>query len=116
MHKAFPSHLARGFASGAGRLSTGGQQQTQTVVQRKFGPLPRNDNVEPRFLEMIKFYYDRAGEYAQVDRGQLELIKGCNAVYRVTFPFRKKDGTIKMLTGYRAQHSHHRVPIKGGIR
>ena len=28
----------------------------------------------------------------------------------------KKDGDIKMIQGFRAQHSHHRLPCKGGIR
>ncbi len=32
------------------------------------------------------------------------------------FPFRKKDGEVTLITGYRVQHSHHRKPCKGGIR
>ena len=34
----------------------------------------------------------------------------------VNFPLQKDDGTIEMIQGYRAQHSHHRTPCKGGIR
>ena len=26
------------------------------------------------------------------------------------------DGTMKIFSGYRAQHSHHRLPTKGGMR
>jgi glutamate dehydrogenase (NAD(P)+) len=28
----------------------------------------------------------------------------------------KADGDIQVVTAYRAQHSHHRSPVKGGIR
>ena len=34
----------------------------------------------------------------------------------VNFPLQKDDGSFEMITGYRAQHSHHRTPCKGGIR
>ena len=46
----------------------------------------------------------------------LEVIKACNSLLRVNFPLRRDDGTIEMIQGYRAQHSHHRLPVKGGIR
>lgn len=26
------------------------------------------------------------------------------------------NGTIKSVTGYRAQHKHHKLPVKGGTR
>ena len=26
------------------------------------------------------------------------------------------DGSMKVFAGYRAQHSHHRLPTKGGMR
>ena len=37
-------------------------------------------------------------------------------VLEVNFPLQKDDGSIEMIQGYRAQHSHHRTPCKGGIR
>ena len=71
---------------------------------------------EPRFLEMVKMYFERAGEHVDIEDGDLELIMNCNAVLRVSFPFRNRDGEVEVIQGYRAQHSHHRTPIKGGIR
>lgn len=65
---------------------------------------------------MVNIFYDRAAALTDVDEGKLELIKGCNAVYRVQFPFRRQNGRIELISGYRAQHSHHYTPIKGGIR
>ena len=80
-----------------------------------FGGTPGLED-EPRFLEMVKLYFERAGEYVDIGEGELDLFMGCNAVLRVSFPFRNRDGEVEVLQGYRAQHSHHRVPIKGGIR
>jgi len=71
---------------------------------------------EPRLLEQIKEFYDRASDFIDLDEGELELIKGCDAALRVTFPFKRKDGTIVVIQGYRAHHSRHRQPVKGGMR
>ncbi len=46
----------------------------------------------------------------------LDQIRACNGVYRLRFPVRRDDGTIVVIEGYRAEHSHHRLPTKGGIR
>ena len=43
-------------------------------------------------------------------------MKAADVSLKVQFPFRKKDGEIMLITGYRVQHSHHRKPCKGGIR
>jgi glutamate dehydrogenase (NAD(P)+) len=37
-------------------------------------------------------------------------------VLEVNFPLQRDDGSIEMISGYRAQHSHQRTPCKGGIR
>eukprot|EP00732_Lithocolla_globosa_P003835 Lithocolla_globosa_v1_NODE_3240_length_1723_cov_227.280576.p1 type:complete len:513 gc:universal NODE_3240_length_1723_cov_227.280576:56-1594(+) len=71
---------------------------------------------EPRFLEMVKLFFDRASKYTGLDDELLALIKQCNNIIRVSFPIKRDDGSTLMITGYRAQHSHHRLPCKGGIR
>ena len=40
----------------------------------------------------------------------------CKSVGEFVFRVRMDDGTMKNFSGYRAQHSHHRLPTKGGMR
>ena len=47
--------------------------------------------------------------------GWPEQIKACNSVYQVRFPV-KIRGEYQVFTGWRAVHSEHRLPVKGGIR
>lgn len=42
-------------------------------------------------------------------------IKACNAVLQVKFPV-KIRGKVEVISGWRAVHSTHRLPAKGGIR
>ncbi|MCP4204159.1 MAG: Glu/Leu/Phe/Val dehydrogenase [bacterium] len=46
----------------------------------------------------------------------LAQVRECNAVYHFTFPARRDDGSIETIHGWRAEHSHHKLPTKGGIR
>jgi glutamate dehydrogenase (NAD(P)+) len=65
---------------------------------------------------MVKMNFDRAAKYTGFTEDMLDVMKSCNAVLRVSFPLRRDDGSIEVIRGYRAQHSHHRLPCKGGIR
>merc|ERR1719351_297065 len=48
--------------------------------------------------------------------GILKIIEPCAHVLEMNFPLQRDDGTFEMINAYRAQHSHHRSPCKGGIR
>ena len=49
-------------------------------------------------------------------QGLLDIIKECNSVYRLSFPFRRPDGTFVEIKAWRVEHCHHKLPTKGGIR
>lgn len=68
------------------------------------------------FLNAVSQYFDRAARLTAHPAGLLEQVKCCNAVYRMRFPVKNDDGSIEVVEAYRAEHSHHRTPTKGGIR
>ncbi len=70
---------------------------------------------EPSFRESVDLMVDRAVSAMELDPGIAKAIKSCNAVIQVQFPV-KIRGKIEVFTGWRAVHSTHRLPAKGGIR
>lgn len=64
----------------------------------------------------INSFVDSAVDHMDLHPGLVGLIKECNSVYKFHFPLRSDDGDYKVLAGYRVQHSHHKLPAKGGIR
>ena len=61
-------------------------------------------------------FFDAAAEYSELDPRLLEQVKTCNNVYQMSFPVENDAGEIEVIEAFRAQHSHHRLPTKGGIR
>jgi len=45
-----------------------------------------------------------------------EFIESCQSVVRFNIPLKMDDGRIKTVACYRAQHSTHALPTKGGTR
>ncbi|MCW8922162.1 MAG: Glu/Leu/Phe/Val dehydrogenase [Gammaproteobacteria bacterium] len=70
---------------------------------------------EPTFRESVDLMVDRAICVMGLDEGTSSAIKACNSVLQVQFPV-KIRGKIEVFTGWRATHSTHRLPSKGGIR
>ena len=68
------------------------------------------------FFDSVQRSFDKAAAYTKWDKGILEQIKACNAVYQIKFPVKMDDGRIEVIEAYRVQHSHHKLPCKGGIR
>lgn len=69
-----------------------------------------------KFYEQVNKAFDRAAKYTRFEKGLLDQIKACNAVLRIAFPLERDDGRIEVIHGWRVQHSHHKLPTKGGIR
>jgi glutamate dehydrogenase (NAD(P)+) len=68
------------------------------------------------FFGAVERSFDKASKFTKWERGILEQIKECNAVYQMRFPVKRDDGSIEVIEAYRVQHSHHKTPCKGGIR
>lgn len=92
---------------------------------------------DPDFFEMVRSTYDKAAglvEERLVERlrldspylfktdeertahvsGVLKIVRPCNHMLYVSFPLRRDSGELEVIEGYRAQHSQHRSPCKGG--
>ena len=70
---------------------------------------------QPGFFDNVSVYFDHAASFTQHRKGLLDQIKVCNSVYSFKFPVRTRQG-YEVISGWRVQHSHHKLPVKGGIR
>ena len=68
------------------------------------------------FFEQVNTNFDRAAALTDHAPGLLEQIKAINSVIHFTFPLKRDDGSIQVMHAWRAEHSHHMLPTKGGIR
>jgi glutamate dehydrogenase (NAD(P)+) len=67
------------------------------------------------FFKSVENYVDKAASFTDIPKGLVEQIKACNLVLQIRFPVRV-NGDYEVIEAYRVQHSHHRLPTKGGIR
>ena len=67
------------------------------------------------FFQSVQTNFDKAARHTSIHPGLLEQIKVCNSVYQMYFPVKIGDD-YQVIEAYRVQHSHHRLPTKGGIR
>uniref|UniRef100_A0A8C8I2T8 Glutamate dehydrogenase n=1 Tax=Oncorhynchus tshawytscha TaxID=74940 RepID=A0A8C8I2T8_ONCTS len=92
------------------------------------------DADDPNFFKMVEGFFDRGANIVEDKlvedlknketpvqkrhrvRGILKIIKPCNHILSVSFPIKRDNGEWEVIEGYRAQHSQHRTPCKGGIR
>ncbi|CAH1959643.1 unnamed protein product [Acanthoscelides obtectus] len=92
----------------------------------------------PKFFDMIEYFFHKAcllvedklvEDLGKVKGSKLSLeqrkakVKGilhhmeqCDNVLEVAFPIKRDNGDYEIISGYRAQHSTHRTPCKGGMR
>ena len=70
---------------------------------------------EVSFRESVNLSCDLAMEILDLPEGMSKYIRNVNNVYQVRFPVKIK-GEVETFIGWRAVHSDHRLPAKGGIR
>lgn len=73
-------------------------------------------NNHDSFFENVLRYVDRAASITSHSKGLLDQIKHCNSVYSFEFPLPHPDGSVEVIKAWRVEHSHHKLPTKGGIR
>lgn len=91
------------------------------------------DAEQPSFFHMVEYFYHKGWQVVEEKlveefkgklsleekrekvRGYLGILGPCHSVLEVCFPLRRDSGKYVMISGWRAQHSHHRTPCKGGI-
>ena len=94
--------------------------------------IPTSEN--PKFFNMVEYFFHRACQVVEDKlvedvgyrsrmtleerkkkvKGILMLMEPCDHILETCFPLRRDSGDYEMITGYRAQHSTHRTPCKGG--
>ncbi|MBA3829745.1 MAG: Glu/Leu/Phe/Val dehydrogenase [Taibaiella sp.] len=67
------------------------------------------------FFQGVERNFDKASSFTRFEKGILEQIKACNSILQLKFPVRIGE-KIEVIEAYRVQHSHHKLPCKGGIR
>ncbi len=70
---------------------------------------------ELTFYQNVLSSFDKAAAVTRHPPGLLDQIKVCNSIYHFNFPVRTQEG-YKVIDGWRVEHSHHKLPVKGGIR
>lgn len=60
--------------------------------------------------------FDNALRYLNIDPGIADMLRYPKRELTVNFPVKMDDGSLRMFTGYRVQHSVAAGPAKGGLR
>jgi glutamate dehydrogenase (NAD(P)+) len=68
------------------------------------------------FLHQVDRAFDRAAGFTAHNPALLANIKACKNLFYTSFPIKRDDGGIEVIHAWRAEHSHHKLPCKGGIR
>jgi glutamate dehydrogenase (NAD(P)+) len=74
-----------------------------------------NTSNELTFRQSVDQMFDRAIDTMNLPLGLAEQIRSCNSCYQLKFGV-KLDDRYEVFTGWRAVHSEHILPVKGGIR
>ena len=68
------------------------------------------------FQDSVTLYFDRAAALTNISPERLEALRHVNSLLKLNLPLRLDNGELITIKAWRAQHCHHRLPCKGGIR
>lgn len=74
------------------------------------------DGEHTGFFDGVCSYFDKAAALTNHPKDILNMIRQCHSIYQTNFPLKRDDGSIEMIAAWRIEHSHHKLPTKGGIR
>ena len=83
------------------------------LLQDRVVQIGRSENVRRKQLEANKRSEEQRKKQIE---GIFEFMLPCKSILETNFRVKMDDGSTKVFSGYRAQHSHHRMPTKGGMR
>jgi len=75
----------------------------------------KNIEKKPTFLENVDMMVNDTITKINIDSNIVKILKTCRSVLQVKFPVKIKN-QIEIFHGWRAVHSTHRLPVKGGLR
>lgn len=82
------------------------------VAEKAADSTEKNENLISSTRTVVKEALDKLGYPEEV----FELLKDSLRMLKVRIPVRMDDGSVKVFTGYRAQHNDSVGPTKGGVR
>ena len=74
------------------------------------------EDQEHSFSQEVTHAFDRAAALTDHHPTLLSQIRECSSIYHIALPLKRDNGKIEVIHAWRAEHSHHRLPTKGGIR
>ena len=86
----------------------------ETATQASGMDMGSQKELDP--LENARLQFEEAAARLKLDPSFIQIIKEPRRATIVKLPVQMDDGTFRVFTGYRVQHSIIRGPAKGGIR
>ena len=77
--------------------------------------MSHDSSEELNLRHTVSAQFDRAASLTGYPEPILANIKACNNVFEFEIPVRV-GSRYHLFRGWRAEHSHHRKPLKGGVR